>query len=338
MQISKIFSFFIPVTKNYSEEEKESLEIIGTEINLQGSLFEMLQKIYNSALEECNIPISFISNEQENEIRKDLIKMISVKDLESSKLIAKRLSIVTTNKSGVSLLFFIFAENGSDKRILISRLPALNGITSNINHNNLSINYFDEVFIKNPDSYKAVIYTGQSLESDFWEGRAVDKQVDASVKVLSDYWIKDFLLSTYKMTSKRGTFLLAKCLKETINQEEKIKIKQELISSLALAQNLDKKTISIEKYAEKLSLSSEAKDSLTSYFKTDAEFTKMEFIFDKEEFIKITGYKLIYLDNGAIVSGLGNKFDNIWKKEISENVITFSTSGKIVDEKLKNKV
>ena len=51
--------------------------------------------------------------------------------------------------------------------------------------------------MKSATAYKAAVYTEKSLDSDFWKGRAVDKQINSSETSISNYWIREFLESDF---------------------------------------------------------------------------------------------------------------------------------------------
>jgi hypothetical protein len=69
--------------------------------------------------------------------------------------------------------------------------------------------------MKNKQSYKTVLYRDASLKAGFWSGRAVDKQINTPPSPTSDYWVADFLLSEFSVTSAQGTkrFSLGNLLK-----------------------------------------------------------------------------------------------------------------------------
>ena len=62
MEISLIYSYLVYPSKN----EKEQPIIGGVKIPLSGKLFKMLNEVFIKADKECNIPICFIPEKNEN--------------------------------------------------------------------------------------------------------------------------------------------------------------------------------------------------------------------------------------------------------------------------------
>jgi hypothetical protein len=76
MKIKKIFSFLVPVGKHIDTPQI----LKGTEVPLNGMLYEMLSDIFNKSDQECNIPVSFIpkDDKQVNDVRSELIKLLKI--------------------------------------------------------------------------------------------------------------------------------------------------------------------------------------------------------------------------------------------------------------------
>jgi hypothetical protein len=68
--------------------------------------------------------------------------------------------------------------------------------------------------MKSKNSYKAVAYHGPSLRGDFWDGKAIDKQIGDGLSGSSNYWIEDFLWSDFLITPQAGTRRLATALRD----------------------------------------------------------------------------------------------------------------------------
>jgi hypothetical protein len=80
------------------------------------------------------------------------------------------------------------------------------------------VEFLERVFMKNKASYKAVVYEDPSLHAGFWNGRAVDKQLNNPAGQASNYWISDFLLSEFSSTPAHGTRRLAEAIKDRRSQ------------------------------------------------------------------------------------------------------------------------
>ncbi|AYV57706.1 hypothetical protein EFP84_18885 [Leptospira kmetyi] len=333
--ITKIFSFFIPP---YVDGEEE-LPFPGTEIPLNGKAFDFLQEQYSKAKDECRIPIVFIAkdDQQANDVRDSVIKLLKRKTLENASLLATRLWRVTDARPGHGLMFLIMGKTNGLQNILIARYAADTGFTANATKSSLSVALIENIFLKNVGAYKAALYEGSAFETDFWEGLAIDKQ-NRTFKELSDYWIKNFLESDFKISPKRGSMMLGKAVRKAILSTENLSDKHDIISTIALAKNLNGKAISATDYCSTFSLS----EGLTNHILNslgNETIRETKFIFESETFKEVTAIRTIYLNNGAIVSGDAEQFSSIWEENptIDEN-IEYKTKGKIINEKVRTKL
>jgi len=335
MKIKNIYSYLSYPSKH----ENDQPEIGGASIPRKGRLYDMLRDIFEKSSEECNIPICFVPEEdgtQNNECRNEVIGLLKSPSIISGRKFAERIQKVTTGKSGMGLLFIILAENGSHKKIMMSRFPADQGIMAEQNSKTLKVEFIEQVFLKNANAYKSVIYAGVSTESDFWVGDAVDKQTNHGVKDVADYWIKDFLLSDFKTTSKAGTKRLAVALRDAILNVANLSVKHEMTSAAILAKNLVGKNISINEFYDQYHLSEEARNAINKQFRS-ARLVGDKFRFDLDEFSKHLSYKTLEIDNGAILTAPLDKFDECFQEGGAGNseVRSFQTSGRVINEKLK---
>ncbi len=337
MTINKIFSFLVPPGKHLQQK----LELRGAEIPLRGKLFEMLRNMYFKSDEECNIPICFMpseSGDQQNIFRNSIVDLLSNQKLGKALQITNYLHAVTTNKSGLGLLFIVIGQNESEKyKMVLSRFPADEGVTAEEGADKLTVTFIERVFMKNAHTYKSAMYVGRSFDSDFWEGTAIDRQINSGIKELSDYWIKGFLFSDFKTTPKEGTRRLANAIKQSLNQTDSISIKQEIISAAILSKNLQNKAVSINEFCDNFKLSDEAKNIILKQLKR-SDLADLRFLFDLAEFNKHILYKSIILDNGGTLIAPANDFDMCFNQtRIDQNRYRFETTGEIIDTRIRAK-
>ena len=335
MEIRNIYSFLVHPGKN----EERQLEIGGVEIPLKGNLFSMFSKLFQKAPDECNIDIAFTKapdGSQNNNCRNEVISIVEDANLAQCRKLAQRLQIVTTKRSGLGLLFVALGENELKKRIHISRFPADFGIIAQENDQTLRVELLEQVFMKNAVSYKAAVFEGSNYDSDFWIGRAVDKQISNNSIAISGYWIREFLLSDFRTTAAQGTRRLAIAIKRTMDQTNDIEIKEELAAAARLAKSLNGRVISMTNFGEHFGLSAKTQSALASTL-SDPTLRFDQFQFKREEFSKHVKFRSIQINNGAMLTAPTGKFEECFKKEVvAENAseYRFSTQGRIVDEKL----
>jgi hypothetical protein len=335
MKIQKIYSYLSYPSKH----EERQPEIGGAIIPHKGRLYDMLMDMFDKSDSECNIPICFKPDEngvQNNACRNEIIELINSPGIATGRKIAERLQSVSTRKSGMGLLFLIMAEEGKTHKVMISRFPADQGIMAEQNLKTLKVEFIEQVFLKNAHAYKAVVYKGSSVAADFWVGDAVDKQTNHGAKDVANYWIREFLLSDFKTTSKAGTKRLAIALRDAITDTDDIGIKHELTSAAILAKNMDGKNTSIAEFYNQFHLSDSAISVINKQLKS-IRLADDKFQFDITEFSKHNSYKAIEIDNGAILTAPVDKFDKCFKEQgtVNSEIRTFQTSGIVINEKLK---
>lgn len=299
----------------------------------------MLDGIYQKSDDECNIDISFNHNEmgtQQNDCRDLLIRYTRDPTVSHGRDIAERLQAVTTNRSGLGLLFTIVGTEGREHKLVVSRFPADSGILAEEDDQSLSVEFLEKVFMKSATSYKAAVYRGTSISSHFWDGMAVDKQINSGVLTISNYWIKEFLASDFKTTSAAGTRRLAIALRTALRKTEDLSIKEQLTAAARLASNQHGRTTSISSFSRNVGLSNEAQERLKQQLPSESLFTE-RFTFSRDEFVKHVAFQSVELDNGGILMADASDFDEVFHTEpLDGDRKRFITQGRIVNLKLKS--
>jgi hypothetical protein len=126
---------------------------------------------------------------------------------------------VTDGRSGMGLLFLISGTEGRARKIVISRFPTDSAILVEENPRTLDVAFLERVFMKNKTSYKAVAYQDTSLRAGFWTGRAIDKQLSPAGE-LSNYWIADFLASSFAVIYHTYTGHAPSCRRYTGSHQQ----------------------------------------------------------------------------------------------------------------------
>lgn len=339
VQITNVYSLLVHPSKG---EEKQP-DIGGTKVPLKGKLFKMLSDLFDRSKEECNIDICFKPQEdgkQKNTRRDSIIALLKNPSLEIARTMAIDLQSVTTNRSGLGLLFIIIGENDNHKKkILISRFPADVGILAEENHNTLRVEFLEKVFMRNAHAYKAVVYEGESLDTGFWTGIAVDRQINNGIMAISGYWIREFLQSDFATTPAAGTRRLANALREAANGTDDFQIKEEIAAAVRLAGNINGKTISLAEFGNRFHFSNKTKDAVAARVK-QTQLQNDRFRFATDEFQKYLPYKSIELDTGVILTAPLPDFEKFIEKRPIEasreaGPCEYKTTGMVVNERLR---
>ena len=334
MMITHIFSFLVHPGKGLREQPN----LGGVDVPLVGRLFDMLKDVFDRSDLECKTEISFDPSEggqQQNDCRDELIILLQRKNIVAAKALALRLQLVTTRRSGLGLLFLILGQEDNRRKALISRFPADVGVLAEENRQTLRVEFLERVFMKNAASYKGALYSGESFDSDFWDGSVVDRQLNTN----ANYWIKEFLLSDFKTTPAAGTRRLAEALQHAMKSTVDIGIKEELNAAARLAYSLDGQRTSIDVFCKQYNLSQEARSAILSKPPYDS-VRYDQFLFCGEEFHKILPYRSIELDNGAVMTAQVRDFEECFIREDLPNTdgeFLFKTQGKIVNEAFRKR-
>jgi hypothetical protein len=331
--IEHIYSSLVSPSKGVNEAELEPIH--GTSIPLNGDLFAMLANVYDRADDECNIPIRFISDGSQNNVVRDaLITLVEKPNVTKANNLAERLSSVTTNRSGLGLLFFVLGNEDREHKLLISRFPANHGILAEAKAHGLTVEYVERVFMKNSATYKAALYRAHAPSAQMWDGVVVDKQIEAA----ANYWINDFLLSTLRTTSKAGSRRLATAMKEAARGVESVEQKHQLISAMSLMAGLKGKTISARDIFDRFGLSEDLCNAVVARLPNDIS-VDTTFVLDADEFRDVAGYRSVRLNTGGVLTAATDEFEDVFKREVIDpetNRVKFSTVGNVVDEKVKS--
>lgn len=336
LKLQTIHSFLVHPGKH--EENQPAIK--GTNVPLAGKLFDMLNRVFDGAEQECSHDITFDPSDdgkQVNPCRDLVVAYLKKGTLPNGQRIAERLQQVTTGRSGLGLLFLMSGKTGSERKIVLSRFPADSGILAEEAADGLTVEFLEKVFMKSATSYKAAVYRGTSASGDFWDGRAIDKQINHELLAISNYWIKDFLASDFRATSAQGTKRLATVIIAATKKSDDVKVKQELVAAAQLARGLNGKTTSINEFCKKFSLSPAATTLVSEQCANDAVRNE-RFRFSEAEFEKHISIRSVELDSGAILMAPADQFDQVFTQDTINQTTgkqRFSTEGKVVDERLK---
>lgn len=337
MRIDTILSYLIYPGKGIAVEDQQ--EVAGAMIPNHGRLYQMLLEIFVRSDVECDIPISFSSFDgtQSNDCRSEVMELIDRSDVETGRKLAQRLQTITTKRSGLGLLFLTIGQSGTEKKLLMSRFPADQGIIAEQNSATLRVEFVEEVFLKNAQFYKAVLYRSSSAHADLWDGTAIDKQINYKTRDLAAYWIRDFLLSDFRTTSRAGTKRLAVSLKNVATETSNPLVKREITAAATLAHNFAGENITMREFCERSQLSTVTREAISANVKPN-KLINDHFEFNSEEFSRHLTYKTVELDNGALLTAQVERFDETFQKEEVENdqdQYIYRTKGRVVDERLK---
>jgi hypothetical protein len=314
-------------------------QLPGTDVPLSGQVFDLMGTIYSKSESDCDIDITFRSSDgkQQNDCRDVLLTYLAAPSLTTGHLIAERLGEMTDMRSALGLLFLIVGKEGKDHKVVISRFPTDSAIYVEEKQLALTVQFLERVFMKNKQSYKAVPYRDASLKAGFWSGRAIDKQINTPTSPTSDYWVADFLLSEFSVTSAQGTKRFARALRVALQTDIPVEVKADITAAARLSSGLGGQRTSINQIAIRFNLSQAAHVAIVHALKKPG-LADETFTFDSAEFRSVVAFKSVELDNGATLIAESEKFGQVFHERKIEDQTEYVTRGRIVNEKLKTKV
>ena len=334
MPLHAIYSFLTYPKKNYQDDPLDP----GAEIDVDddNKLTRMLDGIFSNAGRDCVVPVMFTTEgtEQRNAIRSELLALVENPSLDTAAPLALRLQRSTMGTSGMGLMFICIGEEDGITRVVLSRFPADEGVVAERSEVELTIQFVEQVFLKSAHSYKAATYVANGRADELWHGHVVDRQINHGSKSVADYWIVDFLMSEFSTTAAAGTKRLAVALREAAAYSTSARVKQEITSAAHLAANLPRRAMTIAGFCENFNFSEETTQTILSKVRPPRLISE-RFRFDSEEFSRHLAYKQVELDNGAILTAPADKFEQVFNETTRRNRHTFSTTGEIVDQRLR---
>lgn len=334
MKLTDIHSFLVHPAKKADPQPAVS----GTSVPRSGSLYKMLDDLFQRAPKECDVQIVFspdAGGNQNNPLRDCIEEYARTPSVPLGRVVAERLQMVTTNRSGLGLLFLLKGSGTNSHSLVISRFPADQGVVAQERANTLSVEFLERVFMKNAKAYKSAIFTTQSLRAGFAEGKAVDRQLSGP-RDLSEYWIGEFLLSELRTTGPAGTRRLAEALRSAVRAAIEPAIKQELVSAASLMRGQDGKTRSAQTIVRRLGLSDAAAQGIIEAYPRPELMTE-SFRFDATEFDRHALYRAVELDNGAMLMAEDANFSHVFRTErlVAENKVRYTTEGTVIDQRFR---
>ena len=333
--ITNIFSYLISPGRGLEHQPR----IGAAEIPLDSPVHRHLQGTYESASRECKIEISFTpaDGEQRNDCRHEIVAIVENTTLTNGNALANRLQMATTNRSGLALLFVVKGEIDGVSRVLLSRFPADSGVSADFTGGTLHVEFVEKIFLRNVRSYKSALFEGRSLTNDFWDGRAIDRQVSDTDASIAEYWIKGFLLSDFKTTSRAGSMRIANALRNA-SRSGSPEAQQEIAACATLARRFDGQMVSGEGFLVHSGLS-ERTVQLVAEFLPNQRTLFEEFQFSLEEFQRHLTYRSIELDTGAIITAETSTFDQAVSVEYTggDNAVRVVAEGRLDKDYLRQR-
>lgn len=336
MPIAQIHTYLVYPNKGVDD----AAPIVGSAVPQEGKMFNLLREVYERADIECSIGIAFKRADdgaQVNPCRTILTNYARAPTVDTGRILAERLASFTTKRSGLGLMFLISGHEGKDHKIVLSRFRANNGVLVGEAPDALTVEFIDRIFMKNAQSYKAVAYQHASLDAGFWDGIAVDKQINSRDMETSNYWVKEFLASDFSTTPALGTRRLAIALRDASRGAGDLQIKQEITAAVTLAAGIDGQAMSAEDFFERFGFSQATKDAVRKVF-SRADLVADNFRFSAEEFTRQLPFRTVELNSGAMLTAHSARFDHIFEQVVvdeAEKEVRFSTTGRVVAEKLE---
>lgn len=334
MPILQIHTYLVYPNKNIAEPRA----IGGTEVALEGKVFDLLKDIYDHTERDCKIDVMFNSHADgaDNQCRTLILNHLGAPSIARGQLIAERLGMASNKRSALGLLFIVVGNEDQRHKVVLARFPANSGILAGHDQARLNVEFIERVFMRSATSYKAAAYEDISTDTGFWIGKIVDRQINSRDLEVSDYWLSDFLDSSFRTTSAAGTRRLAIAIRDAARSAADLNVKNELTAVATLSPGLNGQNLNFAEFADRFGLSPQARAEVLSKF-SNPELANERFSFDASEFRSQVRYRSVELNTGAILMAQATDFDNVFERERapgSEEII-FSTRGQVINQTLE---
>lgn len=338
MPVQAIYSFLTyPKRGNPDDPLGPGVQI---PVETDNKLVRMLESLFLRAAQDCVVPIMLRADagDQTNPLRDELMALLAAPSVESGAPLALRLQRATSGTSGMGLMFVCLGKDvGAPQhktRVLISRFPADEGVVAERSEFALTIQFVEQVFLKSAYSYKAATFVADGRPDQLWKGDIVDRQINHGSKAVADYWIVDFLVAEFATTAAAGTKRLAAALREAIASTTNFVIKQEIAAAAQLAGNIPNRAMTAAGFCDQFNFSEDTKAAVVAQIRP-ARLLNDRFRFDAGEFARHLAFKQLELDNGAVLSAPADRFDEIFERTQRRQQETFSTTGAVIEQRLK---
>lgn len=332
MAVECIDSFLVQPARGVGGHEQRP----GARLPNSGRLFAMLDELFHAASKDCRIGIIFRSENgrQENDCRTLLLQHLGKPTAARARLLASRLALCTSNTSGIALLFVMCGKVDGIHRIVLARFPADQGVLAEERGDNLTVEFVEKVFMKSARSYKSALYTTQSLDSGFWKGKAVDKQINGPQEI-SEYWIGAFLGSDLATTGTAGTRRLGDAIRRAARDTPSDTVRAKLVAAAYLIPGMAGKKVAARQLLQNLAVPEEGISAVQKAMGRE-ELMEERFQLNAEEFTRAAKYRSVELDNGALLMAETSRFDDVFTtSRVAEGRVRYTTEGHVISEKLR---
>lgn len=333
MDITHIHSFLVKPEKSAAEQSV----ISGVGVKLDGEkLHKMLAGVFDNAATECIFDIVFspdADGNQKNACKDLIVDYAQSPGVPNGRKIAERLQSFTDNRSGLGLLFLMVGADAAKRKVVLSRFPADSGVLADESADKLTVEFLERIFMKSSRFYKSAVYVGDPEGDEFWQGKAIDKQMTSGAP-MADYWIKEFLLSDLATPGARGSMRLGEAMKAAFNTTDNSEIKDEIVAAIRLSGALDQRIFNTDEALKQMNLSEDTREVVTEHIPKKAR--EERFVLNAKELTDIAAFKSVALDNGVRLTADATNFDSlIVEEKASDGKSTFMTEGKVVDQRLR---
>lgn len=321
-------------------DEDQPYEIKTLLLRTNNKATEYLHNIFDAALNDGRIEISFTADDQQgNPFRENLINILNKSDNAQKKYhadkIAEKLYEVTDERNGTGLLVIIEGEKAKSKRLVIVRFKGDEGL---YNHGkSLKIDYLPEVFTKKSKHYKLAVFEDILTSKSFWKGHAVDKQISTNMhKQISDFWVSDFLSCKPAITSLQGTIQFSKIIKAVLVKTSDVEEQEAIISGVTNLKSKNVKRISLNDFCNSY-LPQELTERIKSETKDDSFFNTV-FDLEKDTYRKEFGKTVLSLVNGITAYIPSFNYDKYVTEEDVNGKKEITIRGRLASKKLNTEI
>jgi len=315
--ISYCAGYIVPPCKGLEPEDVIE-QINGAPVSLESEVINYFRPLFVDSWNTCTIEIAFLpiednegEFEQYNPIR-DMVRKIADGSLDEkttcSKQLALQLALASDRRSPTGLFVVVAGNLADESRVTLFKFPADESRQAVFSRDGLSIQVVENAFSRKTNYFKAAVFQGNASNNAFWIGRVEDKQATQRIYEVSDLWAIRFLQSAPQLTSSRGTRLLARALRDLINDLDDPDTQQSLLAAATTIRSQEDRNISLGEFAEQY-LPAEVRQPFLDAL-GEPTLANAVFQVDRTTLDEQLGVRTIVLDNRFSVTGPIDDFEN----------------------------
>jgi hypothetical protein len=332
-------AYLVPPCRGLTAAEAMAT-LLGSPVDVATLPGEYFGPLFCEQAEKHPIGVAFAPEDgvQKNSVR-DLVRTLAFGDTAVRHVAAEDLTVrlaLATDKRSVLSLFLVLVGAAPDgrTRVVFWTFPANPSLRASMGQQGMSIELIRDAFSRSGSFYKAAMFEGPQVGTSFWQGAVEDRQAKSRARGVSDFWIVSFLSARLAMTGAQGTRLIAKTIRQLASQNPDADSIQALVDAAMTLLSQPGELVSLRQVADSYLPPGIRVEFLSSV--GGEPIVDMQFRLESETLRKELRLRSIVLDNGFVVRGPLDRFDEVVHRSPPGlgGEVEISLHGRILSERI----